>query len=158
MGAYLPLLMIVGVALLLSSEARLGHALYVGRDAAALGLGHGKFLAAASVRVCRIGLVSAMSEEGNPRRVFPRAIFASGTLIALICIAGTMAVLMMLPSETVDPKSGVYQAVTERLERYCGSRRCDILAALLVTVENAGGIGLHRCRRCPIPFIVGIDP
>jgi len=58
-------------------------------------------------------LVSAMSEEvRDPQQVFPRAIFASGALIAIMYIAGTIAVLMMIPSKTVDPKSGVFQAIT----------------------------------------------
>ena len=64
-------------------------------------------------------LVSVMSEEvKDPQRTFPRAIFASGALIALIYIVGTVAVLMMLPA-AVDPKSGVFQAIT-RVRRHYG--------------------------------------
>ena len=68
-------------------------------------------------------LVSAMSEEvRDPQRTFPRAIFASGALIAVMYIAGTVAVLVMMPSETVDPKSGVFQAIT-RARRSCAWRQ-----------------------------------
>ena len=58
-------------------------------------------------------LVSMMSEEvRDPRRIFPRAIFASGALIAVIYIMGTFAVLSLVPAAQVDPKSGVFQAIT----------------------------------------------
>ena len=98
-----------------------------------------------------------MSEEvKNPQRVFPRAIFASGALIALIYIAGTVAVLMMLPSETVDPKSGVFQAITEG-SAVLRMAAVGVLAALLVTVGNAGGVGSTVAGVARIPFIVGID-
>ena len=137
--------------------ARIGDAFHLGGDAAALGLGHGEFLAAAGIRVCGLELVSAMSEEvKNPQRTFPRAIFASGALIALMYIAGTVAVLMMLPSETVDPKSGVFQAITEG-STVLRMAAVGVIAALLVTVGNAGGVGSTVAGVARIPFIVGID-
>jgi amino acid transporter len=102
-------------------------------------------------------LVSAMSEEvKNPQRTFPRAIFASGALIALMYIAGTVAVLIMLPSETVDPKSGVFQAITEG-SAILRMSAVGVIAALLVTVGNAGGVGSTVAGVARIPFIVGID-
>src|SRR6202021_3203948 len=82
---------------------------------------------------------SMMSEEvRDPRRPFPRAIFASGALIAVIYIIGTFAVLSLLPAADVDTKSGVFQAITS------GSTLLRIgfvggLAAMLVSVGNAGG-------------------
>ena len=58
-------------------------------------------------------LVSAMSDEvRDPRKTLPRAIFGSGVLIALIYTAGTVAVLVLLNDTAVDPKSGVFQAIT----------------------------------------------
>jgi amino acid transporter len=102
-------------------------------------------------------LCSAMSEEiRQPRTTFPRAIFGSGILIALIYVAGTFAVLTILPAQTVDPKSGVFQALT------AGSTILRIgflgvLAALLVTAGNAGGVGTTVAGVARIPFVVGID-
>src|SRR6516164_1049535 len=86
-------------------------------------------------------LVSAMSEEvRDPRRTLPRAVFGAGALIALMYIAGTFAVLTLMPAGEIDPKSGVFHAIT------LGSvvlrvGLLGILAALLVTVGNAGGVG-----------------
>lgn len=102
-------------------------------------------------------LVSAMSEEiREPRKTFPRAIFGSGILIALIYIAGTFAVLGILPAAAVDPKSGVFQALTQ------GSTILRIgffgmIAAVLVTVGNAGGVGSTVAGVARVPFVVGID-
>jgi amino acid transporter len=102
-------------------------------------------------------LVSAMSEEvRNPQRTFPRAIFASGAMIAVIYIAATVAVLLMLPSETVDPKSGVFQAITHG-STALRMTAVGVIAALLVTVGNAGGVGSTVAGVARIPFIVGID-
>jgi amino acid transporter len=102
-------------------------------------------------------LVSTMSEEvKNPQRTFPRAIFASGALIAFMYIVGTIAVLMILPAETVDAKSGVFQALAQgsALVRMAS---VGVIAALLVTVGNTGGVGSTVAGVARIPFIVGID-
>ena len=100
---------------------------------------------------------SMMSEEvRDPRRTFPRAIFVSGALIAVIYIVGTFAVLSLVPAEQVDPKSGVFQAIT------MGSTMLrvgflGVLAALLVSVGNAGGVGSTVAGVSRVPFVVGID-
>lgn len=102
-------------------------------------------------------LCSAMSEEvREPHKTFPRAIFGSGIMIALIYIVGTFAVLAILPAESVDPKSGVFQALTQ------GSTMLRIglfgvVAAMLVAVGNAGGVGSTVAGVARVPFIVGID-
>ena len=100
-------------------------------------------------------LCATMSEEvRNPQKTLPRAIFGSGILIALIYIAGTFAVLSMLPADAVDPKSGVFQALT------AGSMMLRIvlfgvIAAILVTVGNAGGVGGTVAGVARVPFVVG---
>ncbi len=102
-------------------------------------------------------LVSAMSDEiHDPRRTFPRAILGSGVLIAMIYIVGTIAVLTILPASTVDPKSGVFQAIG------FGSTALRVaavgmLAAALVTIGNAGGVGSTVAGVSRVPFVVGID-
>jgi glutamate:GABA antiporter len=156
-GTYLPLMMIVGVALLLwSRQGSVTHFTWAGM------MPHWdwdtvNFWPQLAFAFAGLELVSAMSEEvKNPQRTFPRAIFASGALIALMYIAGTVAVLMMLPSETVDPKSGVFQAITEG-SAVLRMAAVGVIAALLVTVGNAGGVGSTVAGVARIPFIVGID-
>jgi glutamate:GABA antiporter len=102
-------------------------------------------------------LCSAMSEEvKDAQKTFPRAIFGSGVLIAMAYIAGTFAVLAILPADTVSPQSGVFQALTT------GSTMLKIglygvIAAALVTIGNAGGVGTTVAGVARVPFIVGID-
>jgi amino acid transporter len=156
-GTYLPLMMIAGVALVL--WARHGSVTHFSRAAM---LPHWdwntvNFWPQLAFAFAGLELVSAMSEEvKNPQRVFPRAIFASGALIALMYIAGTVAVLVMLPSESVDPKSGVFQALTEGAT-VLRVASVGVIAAILVTVGNAGGVGSTVAGVARIPFIVGID-
>jgi len=100
---------------------------------------------------------SMMSEEvRDPRKTFPRAIFASGALIAVIYIVGTLAVLSLLPAAEVDTKSGVFEAIT------AGSTILKIgfvgvLAAMLVSVGNAGGVGSTVAGVSRVPFVAGLD-
>jgi len=102
-------------------------------------------------------LVCAMSEEvRNPRKTFPRATFGSGVLIALIYMLGTIALLAILPASSVDTRNGVFQAMSTG----SGILRLafvGILAASLVTVGNAGGVGATVAGVSRVPFAVGID-
>jgi glutamate:GABA antiporter len=102
-------------------------------------------------------LVSAMSEEvRDPRRTLPRAVFGAGAMIAFIYIAGTFAVLALQPAAAINPQSGVFSAIT------VGSVALKIgflgiLAAVLVTVGNAGGVGSTVAGIARVPFVVGVD-
>jgi amino acid transporter len=102
-------------------------------------------------------LVAAMSEEvRDPRRTLPRAVFGAGALIALMYIAGTFAVLALAPAAAIDPQAGVFHAIT------IGSVALrlgflGILAAVLVTAGNAGGVGSTVAGIARVPFVVGID-
>src|SRR6202140_2707405 len=102
-------------------------------------------------------LVSAMSAEvRDPRRTLPRAVFAAGALIALMYIAGTVAVLVLVPAPDVSPTSGVFHAITVgAIALKIGF--VGILAAILVTVGNAGGVGSTVAGIARVPFVVGID-
>ena len=102
-------------------------------------------------------LVSAMSEEvRDPRRTLPRAVYGAGALIALMYIAGTFAILALVPAPALDPQSGVFHAITVgAIALRVGI--LGILAAALVTVGNAGGVGSTVAGIARVPFVVGID-
>jgi len=102
-------------------------------------------------------LVSAMSAEvRDPRRTLPRAVFAAGALIALMYIVGTISVLVLVPPPEVSPTSGVFHAITVgAIALKLGF--VGILAAILVTVGNAGGVGSTVAGVARVPFVVGID-
>jgi glutamate:GABA antiporter len=156
-GTYLPLLILAGIA-----------AVFVGR--------HGSvthftvknmmptwnwdtvnFWSQIAFAFTGLELVSAMSEEvRDPRRTLPRAVFGAGALIALMYIAGTFAVLALSPAANLDPQSGVFHAIT------IGSAALQIgilgvIAAVLVTFGNAGGVGSTVAGIARVPFMVGID-
>ncbi len=156
-GTYLPLLILLGVALI-------------------LGLRHGSitqyswssiiphwdwdtvnFWPQLAFAFTGLEMAAMMSEEiRDPRRTIPRAIFGSGAAIAVIYIIATVAVLALVAPAQVDPKSGVFQAVTS------GSTLlrigfAGVLAALLVSVGNAGGVGTTVAATARLPFAVGID-
>jgi glutamate:GABA antiporter len=102
-------------------------------------------------------LVSAMGAEvRDPQRTLPRAVFGAGALIALMYIAGTFAILALAPAGDLDPRSGVFHAIA------IGSVALKvgflgILAAVLVSVGNAGGVGSTVAGIARVPFVVGID-
>jgi amino acid transporter len=156
-GTYVPLLMIVGVALLLwGRQGSVTHFTW-GAMLPHWNWDTMNFWSQIAFAFTGLELVSALSEEvRDPHRTLPKAIFASGGLIAVIYIAGTVAILMMIPADVVDPKSGVFQAIT------IGSTALrvgivGVIAALLVTVGNAGGIGSTVAGISRVPFVVGID-
>jgi amino acid transporter len=102
-------------------------------------------------------LVSAMSQEvRDPQRTLPRAVFASGVLIAAMYIVATIAVLGLVPAADVSTTSGVFHAIT------VGSIALKIgflgiLAAVVVSIGNAGGVGSTVAGIARVPFVVGID-
>jgi len=156
-GTYIPLLMIVAVAALL--WGRQGSVTHFTLPAM---LPHWNwdtmnFWSQIAFAFTGLELVSALSEEvRDPQHTLPKAIFASGGLIAVIYMAGTIAILTMIPANVVDPKSGVFQAITT------GSTALRIgivgvIAALLVTAGNAGGVGSTVAGISRVPFVVGID-
>jgi glutamate:GABA antiporter len=102
-------------------------------------------------------LVSTMSAEvRDPRKTLPRAALSAAVLIAAMYIAGTLAVLSMIPATDVDPKSGVFHAIMVGSVAF-KIGFVGVLAALLVTVGNAGGVGSTVAGIARVPFVVGID-
>jgi amino acid transporter len=102
-------------------------------------------------------LVSAMSAEvRDPRRTLPRAVFGAGALIALMYIAGTVAVLVLMPAAEVSATAGVFHAITRgAIALKIGV--LGIVAAILVTLGNAGGVGSTVAGIARVPFVVGLD-
>jgi len=102
-------------------------------------------------------LVSAMSQEvHNPQKTLPWAVYASGVLIAGMYIVATVAVLALVPAAEVSTTSGVFHAITVgSIALKIGA--LGIIAAVVVTVGNAGGVGSTVAGIARMPFVVGID-
>jgi amino acid transporter len=102
-------------------------------------------------------LVSAMSEEiRDAQRTLPRAVLGSGILIAAMYMVGTIAVMSLVTPADVSPTSGVFHAVTVG-STVLGVAFIGIIAAVLVSFGNAGGVGSTVAGIARVPFIVGID-
>jgi amino acid transporter len=156
-GTYLPLLLLIAAAALLSwKHGSVTHFTWK-NILPAWNLGTVNFWSQMVFGLTGLELVSAMSDEiRDPQRTLGRATFASGFLIALIYIAGTVAILGLVQDAQVDAKSGVYQALTVASDALKLSF-IGILAALLSVAGNAGGVGSTVAGIARVPFIVGID-
>lgn len=154
---YLPLLLLVGVAgLLWVRHGSVTH-LTGANVLPTWNWGTVNFWSQIAFAFTGLELVSAMSAEvRDPQRTLPRAVYGAGVLIAAMYIVGTVAVLALVPASDVSVTSGVFHAIT------VGSIALKvgffgILAAVLVTVGNAGGVGSTVAGIARVPFVVGID-
>lgn len=100
---------------------------------------------------------STMAEEiEDARRNIPRAILASGAVITLVYIVGTLAILFAIPRDQVSGLQGIMQAVQAMTARaHVGWLVAPV--ALLVTVNAIGGVGGWFAATARLPFVAGID-
>src|SRR6202034_2817366 len=82
--------------------------------------------------------------------------FGSSVSITMLYLVGTVAILVVLPAETVDVKSGLFQALTSS-SVLLGIGFVGVLGALFNVFGNAGGIGTTVAGIARVPFVVGID-
>jgi glutamate:GABA antiporter len=156
-GTYLPLLILGCVAVFVYAERGSATHFTVANMLPVWNWDTVNFWSQIAFAFTGLELVSAMSEEvRNPRRTLPRAVVASGALIAFMYIAGTFAILALVPAADLDPQSGVFHAITAgAVALRVGV--LGVLAAVLVTVGNAGGVGSTVAGIARVPFVVGID-
>lgn len=157
-GTYIPLLLLLAVALaVLVTRGSATQFTWASILPGHIDLGKVNFWSSIAFGFAGFELVAFMSEEiHDPRKTIPRAIFSSGILIAVIYLIGTMAVLVLLPAQSVDPKSGVFQSLSVG-STALGVAVIGVAAAILVTFGNAGGVGTTVAGVARIPFVVGID-
>ena len=97
-------------------------------------------------------------EIRDPRRMLPRSIFLAAPLIVLVYIAGTGAILWLVPQKDVNLVSGVLQGIS------AGAKGLGPIVAWVVPLAaaanalgNLGCVGawLTGCAR--VAFVVGLD-
>ena len=156
-GTYVPLLILVGIAAVVCLRHGSATHFTVANMMPTWNWDTVNFWSQIAFAFTGLELVSAMSEEvRDPRRTLPRAVFGAGALISLMYIVGTFAILALVPAADLDPQSGVFHAIA------IGSTALKlgflgVLAALLVTVGNAGGVGSTVAGIARVPFVVGVD-
>jgi glutamate:GABA antiporter len=104
---------------------------------------------------CETG--SFMSEEiKNARRTIPRALIVSGIILAGSYIAGTIAMLVALPSAEISGVGGFASAIQVMCSRL-GVSWIVIVIVLLVALNSIGGAASFLSSTSRLPFVAGID-
>ena len=156
-ATYLPLLMLAAIAVLVFLKHGSATHFTWANMMPAWNLDTVNFWSQIAFAFTGLELVSSMSEEvRDPRRTLPRAVFGAGAMIAFMYIAGTFAILSLVSAADLDPKSGVFQAISLGSD-VLKVAFVGILAAVLVTIGNAGGVGSTVAGIARVPFVVGID-
>jgi len=105
------------------------------------------------------GLESASflgDEIRDARRTVPRAILVSLPIILVIYLAGTLSVLVAIPSSEVTNLQSIMQAVA-RAESRIGLAGISPLAGALIAVTALGSVGAWLASVARIPFVAGLD-
>jgi amino acid transporter len=94
-------------------------------------------------------------EIRDPDRTIPRAAWLSGFAIAFFYLAGTIAILALLPPDQINILTGLAQAGSAAGERL-GIPWLSPVLAVLITAGVAGQLGawLGGCAR--LPLVIGI--
>jgi amino acid transporter len=95
-------------------------------------------------------------EIKDPRRSIGRALLIACVAITVLYIAGTAALLVALPAQSINAISGVPQALTTIALRV-GLPAFGIIAAALLTVSQVGGLGAWITGTARLPFLFGLD-
>ena len=105
------------------------------------------------------GLESAsmMGDEiRDPRRNIPRALLIGGSLIVLLYILSTVAMLVALPQSEILHLQGFMLSIQQAAERV-GAVGLTSVTALLITVGGLGQAGAWFAAGGRLPFVAGID-
>ena len=95
-------------------------------------------------------------EIRDPRRTLPRAIIVSAVVIAILYIAGTVAIMVALPADQVSPVSGALGAVQLVADRI-GLSVMGAVVAALISFAVTGGVAAWLGASARLPLAVGLD-
>jgi glutamate:GABA antiporter len=114
----------------------------------------------ATVAFALTGLESASflgDEIRDARRTVPRAILVSLPIILVIYLAGTLSVLVMVPSSEVTTNLQVIMQAIARAESRIGLTGISPIAGVLIAVTALGSVGAWLASVARIPFVAGLD-
>jgi amino acid transporter len=159
-GTYLPGILLVG----LGAYAFFTHPSATPMDAAALIPDFGdksevNLWASIAFAFAGLELCAVMGAEvKEPRRTLPRSILISAPLIAFIYVAGTAAVLWLVPTGEVNIVSGFLQALAAGARDIgWGAAWIPAVAAALYVLGNVGGVGAWLTGPARVAFVIGLD-
>ena len=100
---------------------------------------------------------SFMGDEiKDARRVVPRSLVIAGVIITLSYIAGTVSMLVALPSSKISGLGGFMTAI-DFLCRQLGLTALIAPVAILVGISSAGAAAAYLSSTARLPFVVGIN-
>ena len=122
-----------------------------------LGLKNMVFWSVIAFTICGCEAASFMGDEiEDPRRNVPRALITGSLLSTFGYMIGTLAVLVILPQQTVDVLEGLLQAVAEAGAHLHFAGVLPLVAAL-VSVSNIGAAAAFLAACSRVPFVAGLD-
>jgi amino acid transporter len=102
-------------------------------------------------------LASFMGDEiKDARHTVPRALLTAGVMITFAYIAGTVAMLVALPSSSISGLGG-FMTVIDSLCRRLGLAALTAPVAILVGISAVGAAAAYLSGTARLPFVVGID-
>jgi len=99
------------------------------------------------------------AEIHDPARTLRRGVVLSGLIIVTLYMLGTAALLVALPSTTINITNGLPQAVAAMGERLGapGLAWLAALMAVLFALGNLGGVGAWAAGSARLPYAAGVD-
>jgi amino acid transporter len=95
-------------------------------------------------------------EMRNPRRDLPRAAVFGAVACAIYYIAGTAALLVLLPSPEISPMTGLAQAGLAAARNF-ELPALSVLFAALIGAAIAGQAGTYIAGNTRLPYVIGLD-
>lgn len=100
---------------------------------------------------------SCMGDEiKDSRRTLPRALLFAGVAVTLGYMLGTVAMLVVMPSEQISGLGG-FMTVMAEMCRGLGVSWLTPPVAIMVTIASLGAAGAYLSATARIPFVAGID-
>ena len=157
MGTWIPVLVLLGLAAIFASRYGSATSFSAGQLIPHADLKNAIFWSTIFFAFGGVETGSFMGEEiKDPRRTIPRGIMVAGALIVLCYMAGTIAMLIALPSSAISGVGGFVSAI---------SLMCTKLSlgwliapvALLVVMNSVGSATAYLSSTSRLPFVAGID-
>jgi glutamate:GABA antiporter len=159
-GTYIPGLLLVGLGLYAAFTRPAATPMNAGTllpdlgDLSELNLWASIAFAYAGLELCAV----MGGEVRDPHRTLPRSIYISAPLIAFVYLAGTAAVLWLIPTGEVKIVSGFLQAISVGARDIgWGLAWLAPAAAALYVIGNIGGVGVWLAGPARVAFVIGLD-
>ena len=97
-------------------------------------------------------------EVSDPRRTLPKFDLHLGAVRCILYIAGTLAVLWLIPTKEVNIVSGFLQAIAVGAKELgWGIAWLPVAGAALYVLGNLGGVGAWLTGPARVAFVIGLD-